>query len=242
MTTNACSLLRREGPLWLGCRGRGMVESTKQIPNVGQGLMRLVDAVSYGALSPIPESCAEERSLSPPDVLDVIIDMVNDQCNDSAMDEQWALGDAGPLGHAGQESHLLRDVVQTYQVLMAAFAHAVGTSAARLPLLRRLAVAGEQGVGTAALARALGVDASGVTRSLAALVADGLAERRPHSTDGRRALFLLTPEGRQGFEEFHERMHRFEAAACAGASPDDLRTTAEVLAAVREAVLAMDKT
>jgi DNA-binding MarR family transcriptional regulator len=180
------------------------------------------------------------RPLSP-DVLDLVIDVVTDLCNDITMDEQWALGDAGPLSHAGHESHLLRDVIQTHQVLMAAFARAVGTSAARVPLLRLLAVAGDEGVGTAALARSLGVDASGVTRALAVLVADGLAERRPHSTDGRRALFVLTPEGQQWFEEFHERMHRFEAMVCAGALPDDLRTTAEVLAAVREAVLGMEK-
>lgn len=157
------------------------------------------------------------------------------------MDERWALGDAGPLSHTGGESHLVRDVLQTYQVLMAAFARAVGTSAARVPLLRLLAVAGDEGVGTAALARALGVDPAGVTRALAALVAEGLAERRPHATDGRRALFVLTREGRSWFEEFHQRMHRFEAAACAGASPDDLHTTVGVLATIREAVLAMEK-
>ncbi len=156
------------------------------------------------------------------------------------MDERWALGDAGPLSHAGGESHLVRDVMQTYQVLMAAFARAVGTSAARMPLLRLLAVAGEQGVGTAALARALGVDAAGVTRTLAALVADGLAERRPHATDGRRALFVLTPQGRKWFEEFHERVHRFEAGVCAGVSPDDVRKTVEVLDSVRGAASGME--
>lgn len=118
---------------------------------------------------------------------------------------------------------------------MAAFSHAVGTSAARVPLLRLLAVAGEDGAGTAALARALGVDPAGVTRAAAALVAEGLAERRPHATDGRRAFFVLTPQGREWFEEFHQRMHRFEAQICAGASPDDVRTTLEVLAAVRDA-------
>ena len=155
--------------------------------------------------------------------------------HDTVMDERWALSDAGPLSHAGGESHLLRDVIQTYQVLMAAFTSAVGTSAARVPLVRLLAVAGEEGAGTAALARALGVDPAGVTRAAAALVANGLAERRPHATDGRRALFVLTPRGRQWFEEFHERMHRFEAEVCAGASTDDVRTTVEVLAAVREA-------
>ncbi len=156
------------------------------------------------------------------------------------MDEQWALGDAGPLGHAGDETHLLRDVIQTYQVLMDAFTRVVGTSAARVPLLRLLAVSGDEGVGTAALARALGVDPAGVTRALAALVADGLAERRPHATDGRRALFALTPKGRRWFEEFHERMHRFEAELCASSSPDDVRTTGEVLAAVRTAVSGME--
>ncbi len=121
---------------------------------------------------------------------------------------------------------------------MAAFSRAVGTSAARVPLLRLLAVAGEVGAGTAELARALGVDPAGVTRTAAALVADGLAERRPHATDGRRALFVLTPKGRKWFEEFHRRMHRFEAQICAGASPDDVRTTVEVLAAVRDAASA----
>ena len=157
------------------------------------------------------------------------------------MNERWALGDAGPLSHTGGESHLLRDVIQTYQVLMAAFARAVGTSAARVPLLRLLAVAGEEGAGTAALARALGVDPAGVTRALTVLVDDGLAERRPHATDGRRALFALTPQGRAWFEEFHERMHRFEAGLSAGVSADDVRTTAEVLAAVREAASGMEE-
>ena len=156
------------------------------------------------------------------------------------MDERWALGNAGPLSHAGGESHLLRDVMQTYQVLMVAFARAVGTSAARVPLLRLIAVAGDDGVGTAALARALGVDPAGVTRAAAALVANGLAERRPHATDGRRALFVLTPEGRKRFEEFHERMHRFEADVCAGVSPDDVRAAVEVLAAVRGAASGME--
>jgi DNA-binding MarR family transcriptional regulator len=158
------------------------------------------------------------------------------------MNERWATGDAGPLSHAGGESHLLRDVIQTYQVLMAAFTRAVGTSAARVPLLRLLAVAGEEGAGTAALARALGVDPAGVTRALAALVADGLAERRPHASDGRRALFVLTPHGRAWFEDFHERMHRFEARVCAGVSTDDLRTTVEALAAIRGVASAMEGT
>jgi len=163
-----------------------------------------------------------------------------DAVNDVVMDERWGLGDAGPLDHAGGESHLLRDVTQTYQVLMAAFTRAVGTSAARMPLLRLLAVAGEEGAGTAALARALGVDPAGVTRALAALVADGLAERRPHATDGRRALYVLTPQGREWFERFHERMHRFEVAVCAGLSPDDVRRAVEVLAAVRGAATGME--
>jgi DNA-binding MarR family transcriptional regulator len=156
------------------------------------------------------------------------------------MNERWAMGDAGPLGHAGGESHVLRDVIQTYQVLMAAFSRALGTSAARVPLLRLLAVAGEDGAGTAALARALGVDPAGVTRALAALVADGLAERRPHATDGRRAFYVLTPRGREWFEEFHERMHRFETGVCAGVSTDDLRTTVEALAAIRGVASGME--
>ena len=108
-------------------------------------------------------------------------------------------------------------------------------SAARVPLLRLLAVAGEEGAGTAALARALGVDPAGVTRALAALVADGLAERRPHATDGRRALFVLTAEGGNGSTG--------SMSACTDSRPRCAQaprrttccTAVEVLAAVRAA-------
>ncbi len=51
------------------------------------------------------------------------------------------------------------------------------------------------------LRRALDLDAGYLSRILSRLIADGLVEREPSATDGRRQLVRLTPEGRAAFAE-----------------------------------------
>jgi DNA-binding MarR family transcriptional regulator len=64
-------------------------------------------------------------------------------------------------------------------------------------------------VGTAqtnALAEALHLDASTVTRQVTALVGSGLVARRPNPSDGRSSTLSLTAEGRRAMREVeHER-------------------------------------
>ncbi len=59
---------------------------------------------------------------------------------------------------------------------------------------------------TSALAEALHLDASTVTRQVTALVGSGLVARRPNPSDGRSSTLSLTSEGRRTMHEVeHER-------------------------------------
>ena len=172
-----------------------------------------------------------------------VIDTVIDVVNDTVMDERWALGDAGPLSHAGDESHLLRDVhadVSGADGRLHAGGRDVGGAGAsvapprrrggaRARARRRWRARGSRRLrasrGRWRRSSPMGWRSAGLTRPMA----------------GGRS-YVLTPQGREWFEEFHERMHRFEAEVCAGVSPDDVRTTVEVLAAVRGAASGMEGT
>ncbi len=56
-------------------------------------------------------------------------------------------------------------------------------------------------VPTTALAEALALDASTVTRQVAALERSGLVERRPNPTDRRSSNLSITPHGRRVMQE-----------------------------------------
>ena len=66
-------------------------------------------------------------------------------------------------------------------------------------LLNRLDWTGA--VGVKALAQAMGIDSSTVTRQVAPLVDCGLVERVPNPDDGRAVLLELSPRGRERLEE-----------------------------------------
>ncbi|MHA6762590.1 MarR family winged helix-turn-helix transcriptional regulator [Streptacidiphilus sp. PAMC 29251] len=66
-------------------------------------------------------------------------------------------------------------------------------------LLHRLDRTGA--VGVKALAAAMGIDSSTVTRQVAPLVDGGLVDRVPNPDDGRAVLLELSPHGRERLEE-----------------------------------------
>lgn len=66
-------------------------------------------------------------------------------------------------------------------------------------LLNRLDWTGA--VGVKALAQAMGIDSSTVTRQVAPLVDCGLVERVPNPDDGRAVLLELSPHGRERLSE-----------------------------------------
>ena len=68
---------------------------------------------------------------------------------------------------------------------------------------------------TNALAGALQLDASTVTRQVNALVAGGLVERRPDPADGRSSILALTSAGRATMGEV-ERERRASSKRCSG--------------------------
>jgi DNA-binding MarR family transcriptional regulator len=69
-------------------------------------------------------------------------------------------------------------------------------------ILRRLVEAGPQNVG--ALARALLLDGSTMTRQVAVLEEKGLVERRPDPADRRAGLVAATPAGESAMAEMRD--------------------------------------
>jgi DNA-binding MarR family transcriptional regulator len=63
-------------------------------------------------------------------------------------------------------------------------------------------------VSTNALAQALHLDASTVTRQVAALERAGLVARRPDPADGRSSIIALTSEGRRAMDEVERERRR----------------------------------
>jgi DNA-binding MarR family transcriptional regulator len=86
-----------------------------------------------------------------------------------------------------------------------------GLTPARLSALSVLVFGGPRGLG--ALARAEGVAGPTITRIVDGLVAAGLAERRPHPTDGRAVQVAATPAGMALMHAARDR--RVEAIAAA---------------------------
>ncbi len=138
--------------------------------------------------------------------------------------------------HAGDENHVFRDLFRTYQAVANAFTRCMGAPASRIGLLRMPAV-GQGRLGTRQLARRLNVDAAAVTRQLKELEAEGLVIRRPHETDGRRTVVMLTRSGLAAFRAIHDQGHRFERALEAEVGPKDIQAARRVLEGMRRVVL-----
>ena len=136
------------------------------------------------------------------------------------------------LQHRGDEPHLLREIVRTYQVLMSGFARATGMPAARFTLMRVLA-ATEHGVGVTDLARLLDVTPAAVTRQVQELESDGLVQRRADPKDARRSYVSLSPKGKRQFEAIHERTHELEQLLASELGEEAMREAAMVLMKLR---------
>lgn len=134
--------------------------------------------------------------------------------------------------HRGDEPHLLREVVRTYQVLMSTFARQTGTPASCFALMRLLALS-DNGVGITDLARQLGINPAAVTRQVQELEAERLVERRADAKDGRRSYVTLSPKGRKRFEQIHERTHELERSLASALGTVEMAAAATTLANLR---------
>lgn len=137
--------------------------------------------------------------------------------------------------HRGDEPHLLREIVRSYQALMAGFSRRMGMPAARFTLMRALAVSRED-VGVMDLARQLGINAAAVTRQIQDMEREGLVERRADRKDGRRSHVGLSPQGKRAFAKIHERTHELERALASVLGDEEMRRAAVVLTKLRAIV------
>ena len=138
----------------------------------------------------------------------------------------------------GDEPHLLREVIRTYQALMAVLSRKIGMSASRFLLMRLLAAA-DGDVGVMDLARQLGVNASAVTRQVQDLEQEQLVSRRNDPRDGQRSCVRLSPKGRRLFSQIHTRNHELERALSSAINVEEMSIAAGVLAKLRTFVEAL---
>jgi DNA-binding MarR family transcriptional regulator len=140
------------------------------------------------------------------------------------------------LHHTGDEPHLLREIMRTYQATLNVFSRQVGMPAARLTLMRLLAICHPEAMGIMEIARQLGINAAAVTRQVQAMESERWVERGADAKDGRRRYVKLTAEGLRIFQQLHERAHAFERAFSSAVSAADLAAAVRVLVHVRAAL------
>jgi len=101
-------------------------------------------------------------------------------------------------------------------------------------VLKVLMKDGEQRGGE--IAAKLGVDASVVSRQVAALEADGLVSRRPDPADARVGLVSLAPAGKAQLEALYSSYTQHLRAALADLDDDALLSAAETMQRIAHAI------
>jgi len=137
------------------------------------------------------------------------------------------------LRHTGEEPHLVREIVRTYQVLMSGFSREVGIPASRLALMRVLASSLPDAVGIMDLARILGINAAAVTRQVKEMEEENLVIRRSDARDGRRSYLKLSAKGFKVFKRLHARGHELERSLSSSIRPEEIKVTVDVLSRFR---------
>ena len=94
-------------------------------------------------------------------------------------------------------------------------------------LLNRLDREGPMGV--KALAEAMGIDSSTVTRQVAPLVDTGLVKRTSHPEDGRAVVLALSPRGRGRLEEVRDSRRRLMAEVTGDWTPQEREVFTDLL-------------
>ncbi len=143
------------------------------------------------------------------------------------------------LHHLGDESHLIKEIMGTHQALLNVFSREVGMPAARLTLMRLLAIGHQEKLGIMQIARRLGIDAAAVTRQVKEMETDELIERMADPRDARRSYVRLTPEGLRLFQQLHEKAHDFEKSLTSVISQKDIITTVGVLSQLQRVLEGM---
>jgi MarR family transcriptional regulator, transcriptional regulator for hemolysin len=108
-----------------------------------------------------------------------------------------------------------------------------GLPITRLQAALLLYLARNPGVGQTAAASDLGVEPIALVRMLDRLHEEGLVERRAHPTDRRARTLWLTPLAWPVVERILKINLAIRAEACAGLSPDALRSLTDALSQIK---------
>ena len=114
-----------------------------------------------------------------------------------------------------------------------------GLRRADASVLKVLLRDGEQRGGE--LAAKLGVDASVVSRQLAALEADGLVSRRPDPADARVGLVSLAPRGKAELETLYASYTQHLRAALADLDDDAMLAAADTMQRIAHAITEVNR-
>jgi DNA-binding MarR family transcriptional regulator len=137
------------------------------------------------------------------------------------------------LHAAGEQEHLLQEIVRTNQVLINGFSRAVGMPVSRLLLMRELANAPAAGIGVLKIARQLGINAAAVTRLVKQMEQQGFIKRRADGKDRRRSYLTLSAKGARTCAQLHAHGHELERSLSSVISSEDAAVAVRVLGAVR---------
>lgn len=163
-----------------------------------------------------------------------LVDMVNDMVYYILMEKHGWSEEVQGVKHKDGEPHLIFEIMRTYHALINVMPRKMGMPFSRLTLLRVLSLAFPGGMGILEIARRLHINGAAVTRQIKEMEGLGLVERMPDEHDGRRCHVKLTPEGRNLFEQIHEKQHEFERYFASGElTPEEVQTAARVLFRLR---------
>ncbi len=162
----------------------------------------------------------------------ILLDIVIDICKYIPMGKDTP-PQADILHHTGDEPHLLREIIRTYQVLMSGFSREVGMPASRLALMRILVNALPDAVGIMDVARTMGINAAAVTRQVKAMEGENLIIRRSDARDGRRSYIKLSAKGLKVFKRIHDRSHELEHSLSLSIHSEEIKATVDVLSRLR---------
>ena len=158
--------------------------------------------------------------------------MVNDLVHDCHMTSS-GIPLADRLHAAGEQGHLMQEIVRTNQVLINGFSRVVGMPASRLLLMRELANAPPAGIGVLKIARQLGINAAAVTRLVKKLEQQGFIKRRADGKDRRRSYLTLSAKGARTCEQLHAHGLELERSLSSVITPEEAAVAVKVLGAVR---------
>jgi DNA-binding MarR family transcriptional regulator len=127
-------------------------------------------------------------------------------------------------------------IIRAQQLVLAridAVLRPLGLTFARFELVRLLAFARDGRMPLASAVARLQVHPTSVTGTVERLSRDGLVAREPHPTDGRAALLVLTPAGRERAEAATEALNAVFADL--GLEADDQVELVRIIARFRKA-------